>query len=528
MSSKKEPMLRFIPSALLCLSVAISSIAQSVSQPKPVITYRNPVIAGDFADPSVIRVGDIYYAAGTSSEWGPAYPVYTSKDLVNWAYVGPVFQNLPDWTMGSYWAPELFYRNGTFYVYYTARRKSDKHSYIGVASTRDLRKGFTDHGLLLEWTSEAIDAFVVEDAGKLYISWKAYGLDKGKDIEILGAELSADGLKVVGKAFPMLKADGNNWESGGAEGQAIFKHGRYYYMTYSGNTCCGAQCNYQVGLARAEKLQGPWEKYAGNPVLVSDESWKCPGHGTVVTTPDNRFFYLHHAYSAVDFTQVGRQGVLSELVWNEKTQWPVFRYGTTPPAQAESPLPAWQKNIPDRAIDFSENVTDIPWVWDVSLPKPIFTIENRALQLANTTINTTGTFLGLVIKKGSYTFTTEINPVQNSLQSICLYGDASNALGLGVRNNQVELWQVKDGQRRVLRTAPIADVSAPVRLQLRSRFGQFYEFSWQTTNGKTQLMTDAWLDGSFLPRWDRAPRVGLSVAGDKAVGSVRSVRITYE
>jgi beta-xylosidase len=30
--------------------------------------YRNPVIAGDFADPSIIRVGDAFYAAGTSSE----------------------------------------------------------------------------------------------------------------------------------------------------------------------------------------------------------------------------------------------------------------------------------------------------------------------------------------------------------------------------------------------------------------------------------------------------------------------------
>lgn len=520
-------MLRFIPFALLCLSVAIPGGAQSVPQPKPVVTYRNPVIPGDFADPSVIRVGDTYYAAGTSSEWGPAYPIYTSKDLVNWDYVGPVFQRLPDWTMGSYWAPELFYRNGTFYVYYTARRKSDRHSYIGVATTHDLRKGFTDQGLLIEWTSEAIDAFVIEDAGKLYISWKAYGLDKGKDIEILGAQLSTDGLKVVGKAFPMLKAERNNWEAGGAEGQAIFKRGRYYYITYSGNSCCGAQCNYQVGLARAETLQGPWEKYAGNPVLVSDESWKCPGHGTVVTTPDNRYFYLHHAYNATDFTQVGRQGVLSELVWNEKTQWPAFRYGTIPPAQAESPFGDSQKKSLDLTVDFSKNTTD-SWVWDVSLPKPTFSIQNGMLQLVNEATSATGTFLGLVIKKGTYTFSAGINPVNDVLQSICLYGDASNALGLGVHNSQLELWQVKDGQHTVLRTVQLPDASTPVRLQLRSRFGQFYEFGWQTKDGNMQLLTNNWLDGSFLPRWDRAPRVGLSVAGDKAVGSVRSVEMKYE
>jgi len=40
-------------------------------------TYQNPVIPGDFPDPSVIRVDDTYYAVGTSSEWGPHYPIYT-------------------------------------------------------------------------------------------------------------------------------------------------------------------------------------------------------------------------------------------------------------------------------------------------------------------------------------------------------------------------------------------------------------------------------------------------------------------
>jgi beta-xylosidase len=117
--------------------------------------------------------------------------------------------------MGSYWAPELFYRNGTFYVYYTARRKSDQRSYIGVATTRDPGRGFTDHGCLLEWTTEAIDAFVIEDEGKLYITWKAYGLDKGKTIQILGRELTPDGLKVTGEVFPLLQAEANTWEAGG-------------------------------------------------------------------------------------------------------------------------------------------------------------------------------------------------------------------------------------------------------------------------------------------------------------------------
>jgi xylan 1,4-beta-xylosidase len=353
------------------------TFAQKIS-PGTVNTYKNPVIAGDFADPSVIRVGDTYYAVGTSSEWGPAYPIYTSKNLVNWEYAGPVFSDLPAWTMGSYWAPELFYRNGTFFVYYTARRKSDKQSFIGVASTSDLKKGFKDHGLLLEWTKEAIDAFVVEDKGKLFLTWKAYGLDQGRSIELLGAELSEDGLKVTGKEFSLLKADKQGWEEGGMEGQAIFKKGNYWYMLYSGNACCGEKCNYQVGLARAEKLQGPWTKYSGNPILSGDETWKCPGHGTVVTTPDNRYFYLHHAYKGTDFTFTGRQGVLSELVWDKTSEWPAFRYGKTTPAQAEAPLGAKAPDQEDLLSTFDKDTLKARWVYDVSFPKPHYSIQNKS------------------------------------------------------------------------------------------------------------------------------------------------------
>lgn len=509
----------------LCLIFNGTVFAQKIA-PKPVNTYRNPVIAGDFADPSIIRVGDTYYAAGTSSEWGPAFPIYTSKNLVDWEYLGPVFAELPSWTMGSYWAPELYYRNGTFFVYYTARRKSDKQSFIGVGSTKDLKKGFTDHGLLLEWTKEAIDGFVVEDKGKLFFTWKAYGLDKGRGIEILGAELSDDGLKVIGKEFSLIKADQNNWESGGAEGQAIFKRGNYWYMLYSGNACCGENCNYQVGLARAEKIQGPWTKFSGNPVLVSDETWKCPGHGTVVTTPDNRYFYLHHAYNGADFTSAGRQGVLSELVWDEASKWPTFRYGKTTPAQAETPLAATTKTNEDVEISFDKTAKETSWVYDVSFPKPSYKVQNGLLEIENSNPATTGNFLGLVVKNGNYNFSTEIIPKEEIMQNITVYGDANNAIGFGIQKDKLTLWQIKDGVYQVMNTKEIKGKFETVNLNLKSRFGRFYEFSWNVKDEKADQPFK--IEGSWLPRWDRAPRVGVNISGNKSGKSaIHSVQMKY-
>jgi beta-xylosidase len=70
---------------LLLLGLLASLLSTAgMAQTNSSAAYRNPVIAGDFAHPSVILVEDTFYAAGTSSEWAPAYPIYRSKDLVNW------------------------------------------------------------------------------------------------------------------------------------------------------------------------------------------------------------------------------------------------------------------------------------------------------------------------------------------------------------------------------------------------------------------------------------------------------------
>lgn len=149
---------------------------------------------------------------------GSYYPVFTSKDLVNWKQTGHVFEQQPEWTKSSFWAPEWYYHNGKVYVYYTARKKSNNTSYIGVATSDSPTGKFKDHGPVVEFGTEAIDAFILEDKGDLYISWKAYGLDN-RPIELLASKLTPDGLKLTGKPFSLLRDD----ERVGMEGQHWFK-----------------------------------------------------------------------------------------------------------------------------------------------------------------------------------------------------------------------------------------------------------------------------------------------------------------
>ena len=74
----------------------------------------------------------------------------------------------------------------------------------------------------------SIDAFIYDDNGQLYISWKAYGLDT-RPIELLGCKLSADGLHLDGEPFTLLVDE----KGIGMEGQYHFKKGDYYYIVYA-------------------------------------------------------------------------------------------------------------------------------------------------------------------------------------------------------------------------------------------------------------------------------------------------------
>ena len=145
--------------SLFSIFLALQIVAQEKSY------FTNPVIRGDMPDPSMIRIDDTYYATGTSSEWAPFYPVFTSKDLINWKQTGHIFNEQPSWTSNSFWAPELFYHNNKVFCYYTARQKSTGISYIGVAVADSPLHEFKDYGPVVEYGTEAIDAFIL--VGKL-------------------------------------------------------------------------------------------------------------------------------------------------------------------------------------------------------------------------------------------------------------------------------------------------------------------------------------------------------------------------
>ena len=107
--------------------------------------YHNPIRTGMYPDPSIVRVGDDYYMVNSSFIYFPCIPVSTSKDLVHWKIIGYAITN-PEWAAldnleggRGYWAPDISYYNGRFYITATYRLNDDGNVYrkqIVVSSDR--------------------------------------------------------------------------------------------------------------------------------------------------------------------------------------------------------------------------------------------------------------------------------------------------------------------------------------------------------------------------------------------------------
>lgn len=512
--------------AFCLIILTIAGKSQPVNEKK---VYYNPVIPGDFPDPTIIRVGKMYYAAGTTSDFAPNYPLYESSDLINWKQIGSVFNELPGWASDSFWAPELYYNDGTFYVYYTAKRKNDRVSCIGVATTKDIYKGFTDRGIIVEWDKEAIDGFVFrDDDKKLYICWKAYGLNKERPIEILASQLSSDGLSLVGEHFSLTRYD-RGWKGSGDEGQCLVKHGGYYYLFYSVGGCCDNRCSYRVMVSRSKNLKSGWEQFP-NPILQGSNTWKCPGHGTLVTTPDNRYFYMYHSYNATDFEYIGRQGMLDEVVWDDATGWPRFKNGNTPSVHAEMPF-AKTRQLRDSVYsdDFSTDKNLKLWQWDLTQKKPEIKIQKGVLTLFSAREGVV--FAGINPKTGNYTLEAELAERTADASGICVYGNSQNLLAFAANKTKLVLFQIIKGKKEVLVETTISE-GVPVSLKLEAVHGRVYRFFYSTDQKNWmpfKIQNEFAVDGNFLPQWGVAMRTGLIADGKKdRLVSFSSFRINYE
>lgn len=286
-------------------------------------------------DPVMAKHGDTYYLFAT----GRGIAVWSSTDLKHWKREAPVFATSPAWTAhavpgfkGHFWAPDISYHAGQYYLYYSVSEFGENTSCIGLATNvtldpADPRFRWIDRGKIIQsyagmtdWN--AIDPNIVEDAnGSAYLSFGSFW----EGLKLV--PLSEDRLRIMGDTVHIPTIASRDADPNPIEAPFIFKKDGYYYLFASIDYCCkGLESTYKMIVGRAREVFGPYvddrgvalAQGGGRLVLAGDSRWHGVGHNSVYTF-DGVDYLVFHGYDGTD------NGIsklrIERLNWDEEG-WP--------------------------------------------------------------------------------------------------------------------------------------------------------------------------------------------------------------
>lgn len=277
-------------------------------------TYQNPVYPRSFPDPFVMKFCGEYFAYCTG-DWhdGRIFGVLHSRDLVNWTEIGGAMQRL-DNDSPFYWAPEVTYSNGKFYLYYSVGNETLMELRVAVSDRPD--GGFVDAGVELTTEEFAIDAHVfTDDSGEKYLF---YATDFLKHTHIgtgTVVDKMLDFFTLEGNPRPVTRAkydwqiyDASRKEKGGVrwhtiEGSFVLKRKGVYYQMFSGGNW--QNITYGVSFALTDDIgrNEEWMQFSDGeevlPILRTlPDLVVGPGHNSVVRGVNNRELYcVYHRWT---------------------------------------------------------------------------------------------------------------------------------------------------------------------------------------------------------------------------------------
>jgi beta-xylosidase len=303
-------------------------------------TYTNPVYAGSMPDPFVLRHEGVYYAFGTAGAErksdGRIFTLLRSTDLVNWQELGGALTPPTTDTAYQYWAPEVAFEGGTFYLYYAMGGKEEEKFEIRVATSDEPQGPYTDNGTKLvdcENNRFTIDAHPFKDTdGQWYMFYaRNFPQPEGElhagtavvvDRMVGMTKLAGECRTVVRARYPWTLYQANRrmdvygktfdeWHT--IEGPFVRKHEGRYYCFYSGSNYQTA--NYGVDYVVADSVMGPYSGQGSEARVLKGIPGKVrgPGHHSIVVGPDGTTEYV--VYHAWDPAMKVRQLCIDKLVW---------------------------------------------------------------------------------------------------------------------------------------------------------------------------------------------------------------------
>lgn len=337
--------------ACVWLSSCSKHASEPVTQQPPVIppvvspfdinsisdTYENISSFSDYSkwsvynvhDPSVIKSGDFYYSYSTDVGFGitvrSGIQVRKSRDLVEWTFVGWVFNNLPPIgsayisgqgtsPFNSLWAPYVLKVGGEYRLYYSLSSPVLRLSVIGLATASSPEGPWTEKGLVVTSKNDAntqtnaIDPSVIVTPGGEH--WMYYGsafdgiyvlkLDPASGL----ASFNGDkGKRIAQRGFTGSTINGNIEGAEIIYNEALNKY--YLFIAYD-----WLETKYNVRVARGDHPQGPFYDYNNNDVNIAQDhgpmilapyqfsghsGWQGTAHCAVFKDESGQYFMSHQA-----------------------------------------------------------------------------------------------------------------------------------------------------------------------------------------------------------------------------------------
>lgn len=309
--------------------------------------YVNPVLNADFPDPSVMKASDGNYYAYATQTTGIRLQVSHSTNLVTWSPATEAMPTKPSWTSSTsnYFAPDVEQRGSQFVMYYSAQVASGDYC-IGMATATSAAGPFTDDSGApvvcgSGFTTIDPNAFDDPQSGKRYLYWgSGFGPIKVQELNADRRTFVA-GSVAANLLFPRNSSDGN-YDTSLIEGAWVTYVAPWYYLYFSGNSCCGAGAHYAVMVARSNSPTGPFEvrtvggaSSAANPILHAGGPWLAPGHNSTVKDAAGTEWMVYHAIAASNpylipgRTDISRRPMLIDKI-TYVDGWPTVGVNATP------------------------------------------------------------------------------------------------------------------------------------------------------------------------------------------------------
>lgn len=340
-----------------------------IEQPTVPDSYVNPVFPHSFPDPFILKFRGEYFAycTGHASD-GRVFSVLRSDNLVDWTALAGAMEPL---TTGEpfYWAPEVTYRNGKFYLYYSVGNEALME--IRVATSDRPDGGFIDAGVNLTSQDFAIDPHVFCNAdGAAYMFYATDFLDGSHvgtgtvvDLMLDPFTLSGDSRTVTRAKYDWQVYDPKRKEKCGVrwhtvEGPFVLERKGTYYEMFSGGNW--QNTSYGVSVAVTKDIEGEdeWIQHcdgiASLPLLRTiPDKVIGPGHNSAILGPNNRELYcIYHRW-------VGGERVMALDRMDFAGGDRIFLVGPTWSPQ-KAPI---RPTVADCYWDFGEHVRVLKGAW---------------------------------------------------------------------------------------------------------------------------------------------------------------------